>query len=218
MVFHHLYEIKMKIANKVPYLVIDDVLSDENLIGVWKTIDSLDETSLHKPYETGSKMDHTSMGMLTAKENSGVFLNDLFSEKYRHQIPLYRAVDQLRETVRTFHDCHPALRTLGQDTESHLLLSYYKNGDHYKKHMDNSLFTILLWLHKDPKTFEGGDLVLEDEDTVEFRNNRAVVIPSYCEHEVLPVTGEGRWCLSIFCNYPFGLDHKKNLTSCPQPL
>jgi len=92
-------------------------------------------------------------------------------------------------------------------TEKHnILFSLYLNGGEYEKHTDRSVSTALFWLNKEPKKFTGGDLILHDIDKkIDYVNNRMVIIPGWCKHEVTPVVMDededpinGRFCISMF--------------------
>jgi len=91
-------------------------------------------------------------------------------------------------------------------TNTHgLLYSLYTNGDEYKTHRDMSRTTCLIWLCKEPKKFEGGDLYLEELDkTIKFKNNRMVMFPGWAKHRVTPVVMDekeddlnGRFCITL---------------------
>jgi len=81
---------------------------------------------------------------------------------------------------------------------------YYENNATYGSHIDTANITALCWLHKTPKAFVGGDLVLEENTKVEMRHNRVLFFPSITRHEVTPVEmleekdGYGRYCVSTF--------------------
>jgi len=70
-------------------------------------------------------------------------------------------------------------------------LSIYSDGDYYLPHIDESLYTSVLWLNKEPKEYEGGNFIFHFEDgsteEVETKNNRMVLFPSFYKHEVKPV-------------------------------
>jgi hypothetical protein len=97
---------------------------------------------------------------------------------------------------------------------SSTLLSYYSDGDYYDTHVDISVFTIVVYLYKEPKLFERGDLTLYScydnvSAEVESRPNRAVIFPSCTPHKVSKVqskrgfskdNGDGRFCISHFVN------------------
>ena len=56
--------------------------------------------------------------------------------------------------------------------------------------------------------FEGGDLIIENKNSIQCRNNRVVFMPSCADHEVVPIKmaknyrgkGLGRYCCSTFIN------------------
>ena len=66
-------------------------------------------------------------------------------------------------------------------------ISYYEDADNFKPHFDVFQFTALIWLYKEPRDFEGGDLILHDFENkkIELKNNRLVFFPSYYLHSVL---------------------------------
>jgi hypothetical protein len=90
------------------------------------------------------------------------------------------------------------------------LLSYYENAGYYLPHSDHAVFTILCWFNTEPKKFTGGDMVLYSDDmskkaSIEYRNNRVLIIPSCTRHEVSKIEsdiphlcGDGRYCLASF--------------------
>jgi Rps23 Pro-64 3,4-dihydroxylase Tpa1-like proline 4-hydroxylase len=91
------------------------------------------------------------------------------------------------------------------------LLSYYSDGDYYNNHIDDSIFTVVVYLYKQPKKFTGGEIVLQSyidgtHATIECLHNRAIIFPSVTPHSVKPVkvndTGtDGRFCITHFINY-----------------
>ena len=86
------------------------------------------------------------------------------------------------------------------------MISKYVDGQYYNAHPDNSQFTMLIWLHKEPKPFTGGDLVFHQFDnyTVPCNNNTGIIFYGPTRHEVPPVKGTGRYCLTCFtsCQNP----------------
>ena len=92
----------------------------------------------------------------------------------------------------------------------HSLLSYYDDGAYYLPHHDNTVVSIISWLWKEPKRFEGGDFVFEDYKlTIKCKHNSAVAFPGTTLHGVTPITmedqykdeGLGRYSLSHFLNF-----------------
>jgi Rps23 Pro-64 3,4-dihydroxylase Tpa1-like proline 4-hydroxylase len=92
------------------------------------------------------------------------------------------------------------------------LLSYYSDGDYYNNHIDDSIFTAVVYLYKQPKKFSGGEIVLQSyiqgtAATIDCLHNRAIIFPSVTPHSVKPIKllndsgSDGRFCISHFINY-----------------
>ena len=84
-------------------------------------------------------------------------------------------------------------------------LSYYEDGDYFKPHEDKCKITILNWMYKEPKRFEGGELVFTDYNkTIQLESNKAIIFPGKIKHEVNTTSmnekfkGMGRWCITHF--------------------
>jgi Rps23 Pro-64 3,4-dihydroxylase Tpa1-like proline 4-hydroxylase len=99
---------------------------------------------------------------------------------------------QMREIIKETDDA--LFRTLLHTDSSQLLLSQYKETDHYTWHRDYSpTVTANYMIAKEPLKFNGGDFIFGDWDnktalkTVEFKNNRLLLFPSRVWHKVTPV-------------------------------
>lgn len=137
------------------------------------------------------------------KKNTGVFLDDVYTNRnFSNILKFNRKIYDVKLTepsvVLNF------LQTSNHDTT---LISYYENESHYKSHKDQSILTAVTYLHKEPKVFDGGDLVLTDYGIAfEPWFNRTYIIPGVVEHEVTEVKmnsedcgkGLGRYCISNF--------------------
>lgn len=83
---------------------------------------------------------------------------------------------------------------LANTKKNTLMVNYYENDKYYKSHRDVSVITQLTWLYREPKMFDGGDLVLTDmEETVECVNNRTIFFPGHYKHEVTEVKMRDAW-------------------------
>lgn len=89
------------------------------------------------------------------------------------------------------------------------MISYYQDSDYYKPHKDNAVFTSLLWLNREPKGFNGGDLTFTAHNhTIDYKHNRCVIFPSVVTHEVSeikmkPNNTNGRFCITNFSMVDF---------------
>lgn len=87
---------------------------------------------------------------------------------------------------------------------------YKEPGGKYKKHIDRGMdyFVRKLSLSiqlSDPNSYEGGDLVLHNEDTptiIPKEQGKLIAFPSYVMHEVKPVTKGERYSLVAWITGP----------------
>jgi Rps23 Pro-64 3,4-dihydroxylase Tpa1-like proline 4-hydroxylase len=69
------------------------------------------------------------------------------------------------------------------------LLQSYGNGDYYKPHRDNSVFTSVLLMHSKPKEYAGGEFIFPDYNlNIELIDNSLIIFPSCIRHEVAEVS------------------------------
>jgi Rps23 Pro-64 3,4-dihydroxylase Tpa1-like proline 4-hydroxylase len=183
------------------YIIIDNTYTEEELKLIFLELEfwSL-SNNLMDPEHTGTARccDGT-----PKKNNKGMFLDDVytnrkFSNIFKFKNKIFQL--QINEPSVIFN----YLTTSNYDTT---LVSYYENEDHYKSHKDASVLTAVTYLYKQPKVFEGGDLVLTDYSIAcEPLFNRTYILPSVVEHEVTKVVmksedcgkGLGRYCISNF--------------------
>lgn len=75
-----------------------------------------------------------------------------------------------------------------------MMVNYYENDKYYKSHRDVSVVTQVTWLYREPKMFDGGDLILTDMDEkIECKNNRTIFFPGHYNHEVTEVIMKDEW-------------------------
>jgi predicted 2-oxoglutarate/Fe(II)-dependent dioxygenase YbiX len=142
------------------------------------------------------------------KSNHGAFIEENNPPNFvRFDYNIIQS-DSLKNQLMNFNSLYRIFRTVNT---SSTLLSYYKDGDYYDMHTDVALFTVIVWVFKEPKAFSGGNIVLESvvdgkELTVECLNNRALIFPSCTPHKVTKVSmpdleNSGRFCITHFLNY-----------------
>jgi Rps23 Pro-64 3,4-dihydroxylase Tpa1-like proline 4-hydroxylase len=192
-------------AKKFPYLKVRNFFNPEELRLVWQELDFLTHfDKMNPPSQTGQKDPHM-------KNNVGVFLEQVYVDrKYSNILRLNRKLfsDVIISSYESLHYTH---RYLGACNSDSTLVSYYENSGYYKSHMDLSVVTSIIWLYKEPKRFEGGDLIFTNfEETVNVENNMMIMFPSCVHHEVtsiempidvVPYTGYGRYALTNFVTH-----------------
>lgn len=190
-------------VNDRAYAVIDNLFTEDELDKMTK------EFIRYKPFfrppeETGSAWDNAET-KCPIKKNNAVFLDSLLREPYASDIVQITNKTCMRmDIIESLMKAHPAFAYFKISLGASYLLSYYEDSDEYKTHTDSSIYTWLVWLYQEPKRFTGGDLVLEEKETIEFKKGRVVLFPGPTKHAVTPVkqtgVGElpGRCVVSIF--------------------
>ena len=183
------------------YIIIDETYTEEELKLIFLELDfwSL-SNNLMGPEHTGTaRWDDGTI----KKKNKGVFLDEAYANRnFSNILKFNRKIYEIKTQQPSV-----VLNFLKESNYDVTLLSYYENEEHYKSHKDSSLLTAVTYLYKQPKAFEGGDLVLTDYGIAfEPWFNRTYIIPGVVEHEVTEVTmkqedcgkGLGRYCISNF--------------------
>lgn len=183
------------------YIIIDDTYTDEELKLIFLELDFFTLSGkLMGAEHTGTAKDFEGRDL---KSNKGLFLDDAFSNRdFSNILNLNRKIYEA-----TSNEPSVILKQLHRSNNDSTLVSYYENNSHYKAHDDLSYLTSLTYLYKQPKKFQGGELVLVDYGLVfEPWFNRTYIIPSVVRHEVTKVTmeisdcnkGMGRYCITNF--------------------
>jgi hypothetical protein len=176
-------------------------LTDDELARVWREVDFFND-KLFPPSETGSAQDKETNELL--KKNNGVFINRILDAGFSAIYNILGKVTR-EEFVSEAVKVNPVFNYLPLINSFSYLVNYYDKGDFYKEHHDCFVLSGLLFLFKEPKRFEGGELVFtETGQTITPENNLFVMFPSYMKHEVKPVimeeegTGFGRYSIASF--------------------
>ena len=203
MEFHYLDE-------GIDAIVIDGVYTDEEYRAILDEQISL-IPSLLPPNKTAGALSED--GSHIIKSNHGIFIENTNTSAIITTNFAKFASDEFYKKVIELNSMYKIYRDMDSPST---LLSYYGEGDHYDKHKDASIFTVLVYVFRNkhhPK-FSGGDLSLYSADeskraTIEAKPNRAIVFPSCTMHSVSPVIakegfnfslGDGRFCISHFLN------------------
>ena len=173
-----------------PHVVMRDYFEPEELELIWAELKFLTKkTKLMPPENTSTATGEDGQPL---KRNYGLFFYDAYrpnilSDIFRCSSKLF--YKPLMEFLAGFHFIFKYLEASNKDD---LLLSYYDNGCYYKPHKDGSILTAIVNLHKEPKLFDGGDLIFPEYDNyrIAVENNRMVIFPSQMQHAVETVVME----------------------------
>jgi Rps23 Pro-64 3,4-dihydroxylase Tpa1-like proline 4-hydroxylase len=189
------------------FLVIDDFYTKDEQIDIWKELDFLTyDRKLMPPEETGTAHDLDTGEVL--KQNSALFLDGIYARRNLSNILTLNRKLFSEEVTSNFDGMDNCFKYIHHTNYDSTLISYYEEKDYYKAHTDSSILTYLYWCHKEPKKFEGGDLILPElGEGITYKNNRLVIFPSWRLHEVTPIkmieevgpyNGYGRYCITNF--------------------
>jgi len=183
----------------VPFCIIHDYYTPVELELMWKELDFLQGKFL-EPEKTGAAMGADGK---PRKQNRGLFLDDVYTRRelsnilqLNRKIGSAEILNPLFQTGQWFYRYLSPSPRLGDRT----LISYYEDGDHYKPHTDAGVITAISYHWREPATFTGGDLYFGNF-RVPIQNNCLLIFPSCTEHEVKPVSGQGRYALTQFLNF-----------------
>ncbi len=188
-----------------PFLIIEDLYTEDELTLIWQELDYYQSNSYILNANTNPSLSED--GKARTKKQ-GNFVDNVFQKReYSNILCLSRKLFQPGLIVNSDHI--KEWKYLRPDID-HSLLSYYDDGAYYLPHHDNTVVSIISWLWKEPKRFEGGDFVFEDYKlTINCKHNSAVAFPGTTLHGVTPITmedqykdeGLGRYSLSHFLNF-----------------
>jgi Rps23 Pro-64 3,4-dihydroxylase Tpa1-like proline 4-hydroxylase len=191
------------------YLIIDNWYSKEEEECVWKELDFYQTFQLEKAEETvvAKKLDGEPLG-----KHFRIPLDKIYNKStnfYSHILKLSSKI-QTKEFYEKLLEVNPTYgRNFSVTNYDYNLISYYENTHYYEPHIDAFLWTMLIWFYKEPKKFEGGELLFtEKEIKIDLKHNRMILFPSHFLHEVKPIKmkeefdkGYGRYSITKFITY-----------------
>ena len=180
---------KIKILNKntmFPILMSDNWYSKEEEKNVWLELNYIHSLNAYEKSEEFSAYDNNNK---SKSKGSRFFYEMIFRQKkYSHVCRmLYKIQD------KKFHNIVEKAMPIGKIFSAtdwdNTILNYYENNDNYLSHYDYAMFTMLIFFHKEPKLFSGGDLYFEESNTtIKFKHNRMVLFPGHYLHQANKVS------------------------------
>lgn len=195
-------------SDKFSFVLFNDVYNKKDFDYIWEEITFLShEEKMSGEKSTSGALDATTLAPL--KNNRGIWLEEVYSNrKYSNYFNVYKKpLIECRDILKSYIEYDYNLNAYFKTVKDCTLLSYYENGDEYKKHNDFSSYTFIYWTFKEPKKFRGGNLRFDDINyDVEVNNNMAILFPSWANHSVIKVEidpeyqnkGFGRFAFSTF--------------------
>jgi SM-20-related protein len=116
-----------------------------------------------------------------------------------------------------WHQGYLIFDVINYSTHHECVISRCGDGQYFRKHQDirrdhitYRLVTIVYFIHRAPRSFSGGNLVIwNGDDSLRFtpEHNRAIVFPSFAMHEVEPTHmqspewNEGRFSINYWIGF-----------------
>ena len=198
-----------------PHMIINNLYNEEELELIWEEL-----KFFTKPGKLLEAKDYG--GVIGYTPARAVILDEVFNN--------YRQISNILEVSRKLfsstilkefgkiHDCCSIAQNCNWDI---VKLRYYHNDDYYDAHTDRPFqFLAFSYFYKEPKKFEGGELLFPKYDyKVPCDNNSIIIMPGWVEHAVSKVSiedseyfdGWGRYAITHF----FGCRDKKGTNNPP---
>jgi hypothetical protein len=193
-------------SKEVPILVVDDLYDELELSTIWEELQFLTSPRrMHNSFYLGAAKNESGA---FKKNANGVFLDELYAERSSSNIlevnrKLFtKEIQDMALQVSIFY------KLLERVNNDYTLINYYEDAQSYAAHYDETVFSAITMLYKEPVQFSGGDLDFPElELTVEKRNNRMVLFPGALLHAATPVvmhekhasfSGYGRYSMVQF--------------------
>ena len=176
-----------------PFIVVDNWYLPDEERAVWSEI----EFYISNPFILESTDEDTTVARYddnTSKAKSKriflgkIYRNTEYAIKTSHiNNCLYKQRTQEFKNILE-ENCLPYYRSFESSNADNTMLTFYRDTDYYHTHYDSLSWTCLIWMVKEPRTFDGGDFELTDiNQTIELKNNRMIMFPSCFNHRVKPL-------------------------------
>lgn len=178
-----------------PYIRIFDFYTEDELKLIWKELDFIVSNEILKgPEHIGSAHDSNQEGKNYRRKGRGVWIETLYRDKNTSNIIRLNKKLFSREMINNIKKNGSWFyKNFGFKTYC-TLLGYYENSDYYEAHIDNSYSTVLTWFYKEPKRFEGGNIIFSDYNIeIEIKNNSILLFPSTIVHSVSEIKMEEQY-------------------------
>lgn len=183
------------------FFTFENFFTENQLKDVWKELDYITSNDLaitENQSTVGTAQDPETKERLAKR--SGLFLEQLFT-RFRESSKIYQHIKENVLVNTKLVESFPKstlMAYLPHTNSDALLLSFYNDGDYYKPHSDTSVMTLIIYLWKGEKTYQGGELSFEDEDIIfDPDYNEAILFPGCRPHAVEKIISDGKK------DYPF---------------
>jgi hypothetical protein len=192
-----------------PFIVVDNWYTPNEEKAVWKELDFYSSM----PRDKIDRAENT----IVARNSDGTskskafrfYTNSYYTEAGLSKSAIFNCMYKQRtpEFHKIVGECMPYGRSFLSSNNDSTLISYYEQDDHYDAHHDTFLWTMCIWMVREPRLFTGGDFDFpESGHEIKLKTNRAIFFPCCYLHRVSPVKfhtqpkdiGYGRYTITHF--------------------
>jgi hypothetical protein len=186
--------------NALDYIVIDDVYSEEELKLIKTELVAL--VPYLKPVdEIGSAIDENN---LYKKDCMSIWADEFFRGN-RDASNILKANKKLfcKEITCPAEKINAFFGHINNCNKDVTLINFYKSGEQYKSHSDNTIITAITLI--EIGSIKGGGLIFTDfNEFITFKDNRMIIFPGCVNHKTESITTDinsYRVSISQFLNY-----------------
>tara|TARA_B100000925_G_scaffold281053_1_gene252400 strand:+ start:136 stop:774 length:639 start_codon:yes stop_codon:yes gene_type:complete len=186
-----------------PHLICYDFYDKEELDLIWEELNF---------YTKKDKLvDAKNYGGIVDKTKSkALWLDIIYGKDFRSVSNILTVNRKIFDKVvlELFSDIHDCCSIAKDSNFDATKVRYYHDGDAYEPHTDRTIqFLAFSYFFKEPKKFEGGELIFPKYDyTFDCPNNSLIMMPGWVEHGVTEVKinnsdyldGYGRYAITSF--------------------
>ena len=192
----------MACVEPFPHMIINNLYNEKELELIWEELNFFT-----KPGKLLEAKDYG--GVVGYTPARAVVLDNIFATHRQMSNILTVSRKLFNSTIlQKFGEIHDCCYIAQQCNWDVVKLRYYHNDDYYEPHTDRCMqFLGFSYFYKEPKKFEGGELLFPKYDyTVSCENNSIIIMPGWVEHAVSKVSiedseyfdGWGRYAITHF--------------------
>jgi Rps23 Pro-64 3,4-dihydroxylase Tpa1-like proline 4-hydroxylase len=181
---------EIKIIDPIDIIVLEDVFEEKEEQEIFSELSSfVKRKMLLPPHQTGTAVREDGTAK---KQNSAVLLDEVYMFN-RNESSILNYLENCLlslEMKNIFQEKIDFYGILKNANQHFTMANYYEDSDYYDFHKDNSVFSTLSYFFKEPRHFEGGNIVFAvkgQEIEIEVKNNMSIIFPSYYQHKVIPI-------------------------------
>jgi hypothetical protein len=177
-------------VKKLPVAIIDDFYSNDSCQEIWQELCFLNNNpnKFRPPENTGSAYSTVKGEKVMLKDNLALGLDIVYLDRRASSILTENRKTFSTEVLSELEKLHYFFKFVRHANKDATIVNYYEDEQYYLPHTDDSTVTTLTFFYQKPKSFSGGDLVIENELKIECVYNRFVIFPSILLHEVKPIS------------------------------